>query len=79
MTRRQRATFESVAQAELRALGYEIENTVRRITAAERLGWRVHQVFFTALGSLDRRRKSNWVASHLMLRWASLRARLRRT
>jgi hypothetical protein len=79
LTRRQRVIFESVAQTGLRALGYEVEGDVRRISFAERLVWKGHQVLFTALGSLNTVQKSLWVPSHLMMRWASLRARLRRS
>lgn len=76
MSRTDRILFESVAQAELDALGYEIEGVTRPISSTQRLAWKASHILTKLFESLNRTCKHQWVPSHLMIRYANLKAKL---
>jgi hypothetical protein len=72
-----RQVFESVAGPLLEELGYEVEGLSRTIPPLERRAWRAQHWFRFLLTRLDTAHKRQWVPSHLRIRWAIIRHRLR--
>jgi len=78
MSKRQLATFESVAGELLTELNYPIAAVPRRIGPIERGCWLGHQLWLSLLWRLGSRNKIRWLATDLQIRWAGLIGSLKR-
>jgi len=77
MPARDRVTFESVAGDLLETLDYETEGRIRRIFAAERLAWGLHQHFWWSAARLRMLHRKAFFSTFLRMTWASVRSHLR--
>lgn len=77
MSRSDRVVFESIADDLLTSLGYETEGFKRQISKLEQSMWKGHDFCFSVIKKLNLGEKRKWVPSHLLMRWASIRATLR--
>lgn len=77
MSRNQCILFESIAGDVLADLGYETAGVTRIPSLAERVWWRCHSRAIAATRRLNLGSKPLWVPSHLKMKWARWRSRLR--
>lgn len=79
MTLSDRALFESAAGDLLEELGYQTEGLARALSRREQLFWQLQHAAWYLFWRLNRKRKCQWLAGELGLRWTTIRRRLRRS